>query len=172
MNAHYFVPNVHATTFYRYGGQIESLAYAGDLMRQHPNLRAAALPVAIPSANRRSWTFDPDLSLQNAVRHRGIFVVPFYRGRFSIAQVLDVGPWWTTGKDDVYWQDGRRPRAEELHAKSGTLFSPQQGKEIRVTNPAGVDFTPQVWVDLGFDPSTAFAEKVSARVDIAVIERW
>jgi len=171
---HYFIPRVHATTFYRYHGEIETVAYNPDFLRRHPDARAAALPWAVPRRFRVGWTFDPypggsRESGQPEALGAGLFVVPFLDGRYTIAQVVDVGPWTV---EDPYWREGRRPMAESWYKSRGTVYSPQRGERIRVTNPAGVDFTPAVWVDLGINEELAYSERFSAVVDLAIIERW
>ena len=172
MHKIYFVPQVHATTFFDYQGAVEALAYREHFLREDNAARVAALPFCFPSAERKLWTFSHGLGLANAHQHKGVFVIPFYQGKYTVAQVLDIGPWWTTGGDDPYWRNDTRPLAEQRFRDGGSLYSPQQQKNIKVVSPAGVDFTPQVWVDLGFDRTQAFASKISARLDIAVVERW
>lgn len=164
----FFIPNVYATTFWRYQEQLESLAYGENFLRENPEARVAALPASFTPVERRRWTYDPNLTMANKSQHRGVFVVPFYRGRFTLAQVLDKGPWVT---DNPYWRLGARPRAETLHSEGSGVYSPQRQEWIKVVHPAGVDFTPQVWVDLGVPDDVAYGERFSARVDLAIVER-
>lgn len=64
------------------------------------------------------------------------------KGKSVVAEIVDVGPHNTK---DAYWKtEGGRPAAEAQH-KDGT--DDEFGR--KVTNPAGIDFTPEVFDALG-----------------------
>ena len=172
---HFFIPQVHATTFYKFRGELESMALRPNHLRENPYAPLAALPWAFGRFESQllrefDWPRDiMDVGLPRAMK--GCFVVPFYNGNFTIAQVADVGPWVI---DDPYWRTGQRPRAERLFHSGGTVFSPQQQRELRVVSPAAVDFTPEVWYRLGVPYERAYADPSihSGVVDLLIIENW
>lgn len=164
----WFVPNVHATTFHEYKGQVESLAYAGDFLRNNPTARVAALPFTFEKDFRSTWAppiVRPEVDVTRL--GSGVYAIPLLDGHYSVATVLDIGPWMT---NDPYWRLEERPRAEMVFVQGGQVYSPQRGAMIRVTSPAAIDLTPAVWEDLGVPHAAAWGQKFSARIDLAIVE--
>lgn len=139
----YIIYNVWATT-----EEPQPLSYPPyDHYTRDPKLAFAALPFQF-------------MELYKGSRHP--IVLPYYNGRSTMVPVEDVGPW---NKYRPYWRDGTRPHAEMQH-RNGL-----QADNGRIpNNPAGVDFSPEVWVQLGVDETKAYSMTFSAFVDLAIIE--
>lgn len=173
----YFVKKVWATTFGNLPGNPENSAYGvkafnagfatvnpsgGYLL--NPETRYVSLPATITDPTR-------------------VVVALLFKGNMAFGYPWDKGPGNT---NDPYWRSGKRPMTERQYAiakeyisqgydpsKDAAMFPISAKGQIGyvIRNPAGIDLSPTLWVDLGVSRSTAFSGNFSGLLDaIAIIE--
>lgn len=106
--------------------------------------------------SRTKWLGDnfPGVALPSGNAY-GKFVEIRYHDKWTIAQVVDHGPWCEDNDDEYVFGDAR-PRSESAKAdfdsnlnKPGIQKATVEGKPIKESNGAGIDLFPRVARQLG-----------------------